>query len=104
KFVTSSGVSAGIDMALHVISRTHGREVRENVARAMEYDWHTDADWDPVAKVWGLVSERDPRRGSGEPAESGPPCVGAGARGGARRGPPPRRQGSPTDRPPARDA
>ena len=55
KFVTSSGVSAGIDMALHVISRTHGREVSENVARAMEYDWHTDADWDPFAKVWGLV-------------------------------------------------
>ena len=55
KFVTSSGVSAGIDMALHVISRTHGREVSENVARAMEYDWHTEADWDPFAKVWGLV-------------------------------------------------
>jgi len=42
-------------MALHVIARTHGREVSENVARAMEYDWHTDADWDPFAKVWGLV-------------------------------------------------
>src|SRR5213083_674285 len=55
KFVTSSGVSAGIDMALHVIARTHGREVSENVARAMEYDWHTDADWDPFAKVWGLA-------------------------------------------------
>src|SRR5881397_507008 len=55
KFVTSSGVSAGIDMALHVIARTHGREVSENVARAMEYEWHTDADWDPFAKVWGLA-------------------------------------------------
>jgi transcriptional regulator GlxA family with amidase domain len=55
KFVTSSGVSAGIDMALAVIARTCGREVSENVARAMEYEWHTDADWDPFAKIWGLV-------------------------------------------------
>src|SRR5207247_3534776 len=53
KFVTSSGVSAGIDMALHVIARTHGREVSENVARAMEYDWHTDADWDHVREGVG---------------------------------------------------
>jgi transcriptional regulator GlxA family with amidase domain len=54
KFVTSSGVSAGIDMALHVIARTVGRDVSENVARMMEYEWHTDADVDPFAKVWGL--------------------------------------------------
>jgi len=55
KFATSSGVSAGIDMALAVIARLEGREVSENVARAMEYEWHTDADWDPFAKAWGLV-------------------------------------------------
>jgi len=55
KFVTSSGVSAGIDMALAVIARTVGREPAENVARAMEYEWHTDADVDPFAKVWGLA-------------------------------------------------
>jgi transcriptional regulator GlxA family with amidase domain len=55
KFATSSGVSAGIDMTLAVIARLVGREVSENVARAMEYEWHTDATWDPFAKVWGLV-------------------------------------------------
>ena len=55
KFVTSSGVSAGIDMALAVIARTVGREPADNVARAMEYEWHTDADVDPFAKVWGLA-------------------------------------------------
>ena len=55
KFVTSSGVSAGIDMALAVIARTVGREPAENVARAMEYEWHTDANVDPFAKVWGLA-------------------------------------------------
>ena len=55
KFVTSSGVSAGIDMALAVIARTLGREVSENVARMMEYEWHTDASVDPFAEVFGLV-------------------------------------------------
>ena len=55
KFATSAGVSAGIDMALAVIARLVGREVSDNVARAMEYEWHTDATWDPFAKAWGLV-------------------------------------------------
>jgi putative intracellular protease/amidase len=55
KFVTSSGVSAGIDMALHVIARLADRELAENLARMMEYQWHTDADSDPFAKVWGLA-------------------------------------------------
>jgi transcriptional regulator GlxA family with amidase domain len=55
KFVTSSGVSAGIDMTLAVIARLAGREVSEQAATAMEYEWHRDAGWDPFAKVWGLV-------------------------------------------------
>ena len=55
KFATSAGVSAGIDMALAVIAKLEGRQVSENVARAMEYDWHTDSTWDPFAKAWGLV-------------------------------------------------
>jgi transcriptional regulator GlxA family with amidase domain len=54
KFVTSSGVSAGIDMTLAVIARLAGREVSEQAATAMEYEWHRDAGWDPFAKVWGL--------------------------------------------------
>jgi transcriptional regulator GlxA family with amidase domain len=55
KFVTSSGVSAGIDMTLAVIARLAGREASEQAATAMEYEWHRDAGWDPFAKVWGLV-------------------------------------------------
>jgi transcriptional regulator GlxA family with amidase domain len=55
KFVTSSGVSAGIDMALAVVTRLAGRDLAENLARMMEYQWHTDADADPFAKVWGLA-------------------------------------------------
>jgi transcriptional regulator GlxA family with amidase domain len=55
KFVTSSGVSAGTDMALHVVARLAGRDVAENVARAMEYTWETNPENDPFASVWGLA-------------------------------------------------
>jgi len=55
KFVTSSGVSAGIDMALHVIERLAGRDVAEGAALRMEYEWHRDADHDPFAARWGLA-------------------------------------------------
>lgn len=40
--VTSAGVSAGIDMALHVVDRLYGREVAQTTARGMEYDWNVD--------------------------------------------------------------
>ena len=47
--VTSSGVSAGTDMALAVIARLHGRETAERAARVMEYIWNDDPDNDPFA-------------------------------------------------------
>ena len=47
--VTSSGVSAGIDMALAVIARLHGRDAAERAARAMEYVWNDDPAHDPFA-------------------------------------------------------
>jgi transcriptional regulator GlxA family with amidase domain len=53
--VTSSGVSAGIDMALHLIGRIAGPAARDEIATRMEYEWHSDATHDPFAKVWGLV-------------------------------------------------
>jgi transcriptional regulator GlxA family with amidase domain len=56
KFATSSGVSAGIDMALAQIARIYGQETADQVAIAMEYDWHRDASWDPFAKIHGLVN------------------------------------------------
>jgi transcriptional regulator GlxA family with amidase domain len=55
KFVTSSGVSAGIDMALAVIARLCGPEFSRVLALGTEYDWHQDASWDPFAKAHGLV-------------------------------------------------
>ena len=55
KFVTSSGVSAGIDMALAVIARLVSPEMSDSLALATEYEWHRDAAWDPVARAHGLV-------------------------------------------------
>lgn len=37
--ITSAGVSAGIDMALHVVRRLHGDAAAVATARDMEYDW-----------------------------------------------------------------
>ena len=56
KLVTSSGVSAGIDMSLAVIARLFGPQMSENLAVAAEYDWHRDSTWDPFARIHGLVS------------------------------------------------
>jgi transcriptional regulator GlxA family with amidase domain len=47
--VTSSGVSAGIDMALSLIARLHGRDMALASARNMEYRWQDDAADDPFA-------------------------------------------------------
>ena len=39
KIVTSAGISAGIDAALHVVRRLLGRDVASETAAYMEYDW-----------------------------------------------------------------
>lgn len=54
KFSTSSGVSAGIDMALAVIAKLAGERAANTVARYTEYDRHRDPDWDPFADLNGL--------------------------------------------------
>jgi len=40
RIIVSAGVSAGIDMALHVIELQHGRATAECTARHMEYTWN----------------------------------------------------------------
>lgn len=37
--VTSAGISAGIDMSLHLVERVAGRELAQATAHQMEYDW-----------------------------------------------------------------
>ena len=39
RVVTSAGISAGIDMSLHVVAKLHGQETAQWTARRMEYEW-----------------------------------------------------------------
>lgn len=48
-FYTSSGVSAGIDMALGFVGDQHGQAVAQRVANSIEYIWNTDKDTDPFS-------------------------------------------------------
>jgi len=41
-YVTSAGVSAGTDLAFHLVDRLAGRAVAEAAALQAEYDWHRD--------------------------------------------------------------
>lgn len=38
--LTSAGISAGIDMSLHLVERMHGRELALRTARQMDYRWN----------------------------------------------------------------
>ena len=49
RFVTSSGVSAGIDMALGFIASQYGSELAERIAHDTEYIWNNDPRKDPFA-------------------------------------------------------
>lgn len=40
KIVTSAGISAGIDMALHLVERLASRDLALATAHRMEYDWN----------------------------------------------------------------
>ena len=51
KYYSSSGVSAGIDMALGFISERFGEEKAREIADAMEYVWNSDPGNDPFAPV-----------------------------------------------------
>ena len=49
RYYTSSGVSAGIDMALGFIRDVHGEPSARTAAARMEYIWNTDSGNDPFA-------------------------------------------------------
>ncbi len=53
--VTSSGVSAGMDMTVAVIARLYGQPLSDWVAQITEYEPHRDPAWDPFAVKAGLV-------------------------------------------------
>lgn len=50
KFYTSSGVSAGMDMALGFVRDLYGQDVAEQAAQDIEYIWNADSDRDPFCK------------------------------------------------------
>lgn len=49
--VTSSGVAAGIDMALAVIADLMGRDFARRIAHGTEYQWNEDPERDPFART-----------------------------------------------------
>lgn len=47
---TSSGVTAGIDMALGFVSDHHGQDTAKSIAEGLEYRWSLTPDQDPFAR------------------------------------------------------
>lgn len=43
KVITTEGISAGIDGALYLVEKLHGRSVAEATAKYMMYDWRPDS-------------------------------------------------------------
>ncbi len=39
RYMTSGGISAGIDMSLHLVSKIHSLKIAEKTAHQMEFDW-----------------------------------------------------------------
>lgn len=57
KIVTSGGISAGIDMSLHLVERLGGRGLALATARQMEYRWNQKGSDEPhEANHAGLLS------------------------------------------------
>ncbi|KAF9524561.1 DJ-1/PfpI family protein [Crepidotus variabilis] len=52
---TSSGVAAGMDLALSFIAKVYGDDLATSISDSLEYERHEDADWDPFATRHGLV-------------------------------------------------
>ena len=55
RFFTSSGVSAGMDMALALIAEITDLDTAKQVATWSEYEWQQNPDRDPFAAIHGLV-------------------------------------------------
>ncbi len=52
KYITTAGVSAGIDGALHLVARRFGRRVADQTARYMEYRWTPEPFLSLQYKYW----------------------------------------------------
>lgn len=54
KFITASGVSAGMDMTLGALSKMLGEPTARDIERWCEYTWNDDPSEDPFAAHYGL--------------------------------------------------
>ena len=52
KIYTSSGVSAGIDMALGFIGDLFGKEKELEISKGIEYMWNENSEYDPFAEMY----------------------------------------------------
>jgi putative intracellular protease/amidase/methionine-rich copper-binding protein CopC len=50
KYFTSSGVTAGTDMALGLIAHLYGHDKAAELASSLEYQWQSDSSKDPFAQ------------------------------------------------------
>jgi transcriptional regulator GlxA family with amidase domain len=50
---TSSGVSAGTDMALGFVADLLGHAVAKQVSAEIEYEWNEDPGNDPFSELYG---------------------------------------------------
>jgi len=67
KFITTAGISSGIDGSLHVIGRLRGRAMAERAALNMEYEWKPGGDF---ARAAFADRNRNPRTRSGSSVRS----------------------------------
>lgn len=58
KFYTSSGVSAGMDMALDIIKKLWGEETAEQTCSYTEYLWNREMENDPFASELNVLAAR----------------------------------------------
>ncbi|UJR23017.1 hypothetical protein I4U23_026043 [Adineta vaga] len=53
---SSSGVAAGMDMTYAFISTVLSPDIATELANTMEYEPHTDSEWDPFSDIWKASS------------------------------------------------
>ena len=58
KYFTSSGVSAGTDMALGLIAKVSGLDFAKELASSLEYEWQSDSTRDPFVPFIKRVSQQ----------------------------------------------
>ena len=59
KFITTAGLSSGIDGSLHVLTKMLGKGRTEGIALHLEYDWRPDSDFARAAFADRLMPDHD---------------------------------------------